>query len=329
MNHSQSLASRTCLVLLAGAYWLAATCYCYSQHPQVNATTGFELVRDSQGVSVSQSGKPVLTFQSAANQLDGVKPYRRAHYVHPLYDLAGNVISEDFPVDHRHHRGVFWAWHQVLVGDQVTGDPWLCDAFDWESDSIETRIENNTAVIDATAIWHSPKVVDAKSQPVDIARDHVEIVIHPRQEQSREIDFTIELTALVPNVRIGGSDDDKGYGGFSPRLRMPKSLMFFSQQGPVKPTTNPVTADRWMLFRSDEFSYAILVAKDNPTPNDRWILRQKRSMQNPVFPGRTPVALTQDKPITLRYRMVILSGGDQPQHDVAAMLKQYDESRGQ
>ncbi len=46
----------------------------------------------------------------------------------------------------------------------------------------------------------------------------------------------------------------------------------------------------------------------NPGVANQWILRRKRSMQNCVYPGRNPVALSTDKPTVLRYRLVIHRG---------------------
>ncbi|QDT12032.1 DUF6807 family protein [Planctomycetes bacterium K23_9] len=307
--------------------------------PTVDAAE-FQIIRDWQSVSVSEGGKPVLTYQFGDNQIAGEKPYRRAHYVHPLSDLKGNVISEDFPSDHRHHRGVFWAWHQVLVGDQSAGDAWICDQFSWDNQSVAAEIVDDTAKIQATAIWKSPQIRDSLGNPLPIASDSVTITVHPEnktqsesqsQNQSlqpyRAIDFRIAIKALQPDVRIGGSDDEKGYGGFSTRFRMPESLQFVGTDGAIAPTKKAIKADRWMLFRAKEFSYAILVDANNPGESDQWILRQKRSMQNPVFPGRKPVALSQDDPLVLRYRLVILPGGSTGDFDIPGMLKTFDENR--
>ena len=49
----------------------------------------------------------------------------------------------------------------------------------------------------------------------------------------------------------------------------------------------------------------ILVHPTSPGFPQRWILRQARSMQNPVYPGREPVPLSDEKPLTLRYRLVL------------------------
>ena len=35
-----------------------------------------------------------------------------------LYGLDGEVLTDDFPADHTYHRGVYWAWPHVKIGDQ-------------------------------------------------------------------------------------------------------------------------------------------------------------------------------------------------------------------
>ena len=42
-----------------------------------------------------------------------------------------------------------------------------------------------------------------------------------------------------------------------------------------------------------------------------WILRRRGSMQNAVYPGATPVPLPMEKPLVLRYRLVIHRGAVQ------------------
>jgi len=39
-----------------------------------------------------------------------------------------------------------------------------------------------------------------------------------------------------------------------------------------------------------------------------WILRRKRGMEEPLWLGREPVALSREKPLTLRYRLIIHRG---------------------
>jgi hypothetical protein len=67
---------------------------------------------------------------------------------------------------------------------------------------------------------------------------------------------------------------------------------------------------------------AVLVHPDNPGATDQWIIRQKKSMQNPVFPGRKPFALPQDQPTILKYRMIIHQG-DASQLPLGKMYQAY------
>jgi len=59
---------------------------------------------------------------------------------------------------------------------------------------------------------------------------------------------------------------------------------------------------------------------------NQWILRQTRSMQNPVFPGREPVAVPRDRPLILKYRLVIHQG-DWTQLAWDKMYRAYAEGR--
>lgn len=278
---------------------------------------------DRDGVTVFQRGVQVLRYQRATKTLDGKSP--RADYVHPLYDLEGReVITEDFPADHLHHRGLFWAWHQVLVGDQAIGDAWLCKDFVWDVTDVETRSTDQFARIDAKVIWKSPDWTDAKGMMLPIVRSHTAITVHASQRDYRLIDFELSLLAATGDVRIGGSDDEKGYGGFSPRIKLDPATQFQSVGGKVQPQKLALDAGHWMNVTHPEFGLAVLSHAANPTPQKRWILRQKRSMQNAVYPGREPVPLSMNEPTILRYRLVI-HRGDLEREVIDDLQREYEQ----
>ena len=57
-----------------------------------------------------ESDRPVLVYNHGVLSKAGVPADRnRSTYVHPLYGLDGEVLTDDFPKDHYHHRGLFWA----------------------------------------------------------------------------------------------------------------------------------------------------------------------------------------------------------------------------
>lgn len=126
--------------------------------------------------------------------------------------------------------------------------------------------------------------------------------------------YQISLLALEDNVRIGGSEDDKGYGGFTTRIRLPDGLSFTGSNGPVEPNTLSVEAGPWLdfsgKFRKDGKVSGLAILCHNSLPGypQRWILRRKASAQNPVYPGRHPILLSRQKPLVLRYRLIIHRG---------------------
>lgn len=233
------------------------------------------------------------------------------------------MITQDFPSDHGHHRGIFWAWHQVWVGDKKLGDPWVCQDFVWDVESVRTTRLGESLSLQAAVLWKSPAHLDAAGQMVAVVREATEITVHPAEQNYRLVDFAVSLLALVDGVRIGGSEDVKGYGGFSPRIKLNPEQHFESADGIVEPAKTAIQAGSWINIADDTTGIAILSRTTNPKPNDRWILRRKNSMQNVVFPGRQPVAVSKTKPTVLNYRLVIHSGDLLPK-EITKLQQEFD-----
>lgn len=72
-------------------------------------------------VTIYQSGKPVLTYNTAVLQppADMEAVYARSGFIHPLYSPSGKVLTDDFPIGHAHQHGVFNAWTQTTVRHEV------------------------------------------------------------------------------------------------------------------------------------------------------------------------------------------------------------------
>lgn len=278
--------------------------------------------RTGEGVLVKEAGQDVLFYQKAPKSQN--ERFLRANYLHPVYDLKGNVITEDFPADHRHHRGIFWAWHQLWVDGEQLGDAWAAQDFlaKVENITIREREDREVLKIEPTVHWTSDLLKNDMGEAEAVVEERTVITIYPRREKYRALDFSIGLKALKPDVKIGGSDDDKGYGGFSVRVKLSPETKFQGTNGPVEPQTGAVKAGPWIDFSTKESGVAILDHPDNPGYPQGWVLRREKSMQNPAWPGREPVALSQDKPLHLRYRVIIHDGSlgkaelDQMQKDL-------------
>lgn len=284
-----------------------------------------KIVKKEEGILVKEGEEKVLFYQEKPQSFNG--DYTRNHYIHPLHGLKGEVLTEDFPKDHLHQRGIFWAWHQVIVEGKKMGDMWLTENFEWQLESIMTNTQNNLAILKPEVLWKSADLKGENGKKIPFVKEETTIAVHPVRQSMRKIDFTIQLSALKEEVYLGGSDNDKGYGGFSARIKLPDDIEFTARYGKVEPQRTAVEESPWMDFTGSftgnkKSGILILCHPSNPGFPPGWIIRDKGSMQNPVYPGRKPIPLSQSKPLTLRYRMVIHDSKLEKQ-DINKLLENY------
>jgi len=278
----------------------------------------------AEGILISENGKPVLFYQKNPKSKDG--QYERSNYIHPLYNLDGNVITEDFPADHLHQRGIFWTWHQILAGKKRLGDGWECRDIEWDVLSAEAAPEEGGGIVLKTRVhWKSPNWISENGEMLPFVEEKSVITVYPAEPGSRKIDFEISLLALYENISIGGSEDEKGYGGFSPRFFLPEDVSFLGIAGTVTPEVTAVPAGpvidiNGTFGEKSSSGIAVIQHPSNPGFPQKWILRNNNSMQNPVYPGRSPVGISSSLQTTLRYRLV-LHGPDKP--DLEALFSEY------
>jgi hypothetical protein len=200
----------------------------------------FTTARTDEGVEISENGKKVLFYQEQPKSLNG--KYERAGYVHPLYDLTEKILTEDFPEDHPYHRGIFLAWHQIIIKNKQIADGWMSENISWKPVTVEIKKEKTSVTLQSQMLWYA--TFENKTQP--IIKEETNITVHTETQQYRAIDYDIHLFALVDSLKIGGSDDIKGYGGFCLRLKLPEDIQFISQNKEVIPQETAVKAGPWM-----------------------------------------------------------------------------------
>ncbi len=250
-------------------------------------------------LSLYEKEQLILSYQIDTKSLNG--EYPRANYVHPLNDFSGSTITEDFPEDHLHHRGIFWTWHQLYVDGQSVSDPWVCENISWKVSNVKHQVKKGKASIQAEVDW----LIGSNQEPM--VKEQVEI-IYQGMEDHYTLDFNIELQSLKDRLEIGGSDDVKGYGGFSPRLALGENTTFSDAGGAVTPQNEQVDAGNWMWLTDIGGSKSNVVIMYHPKSTASlkgWILRKARSMQNPVWPGRERVQLNRGDQVEIMARLVV------------------------
>src|SRR4051794_5805032 len=67
---------------------------------------------------VTDQGRPVLQYRHGPVEgPPGTGPlFTRSGYLHPVHAPCGAIVTDDFPPDHLHQRGVFFAWTKTRIG---------------------------------------------------------------------------------------------------------------------------------------------------------------------------------------------------------------------
>ncbi len=293
----------------------------------------FTIDDDGQALKVSEDGKPVLSYHYEFSKLPKRVPerYQRAGYIHPLYGLDGEVMTQDYPIDHRHHRGVFWSWPDSTLGNK-RADIWLLDGIrSVHAEWIEKKTEDNKVIIASKNHWVFD---DDPDNPV--MQEEVRIIVHPATEQSRAIDFELSFTNLAEDVFTirGALTDNKGYGGFCLRPDATrKPFQFTSALGKQEPEVDNTEDD----YPTPWVDISFATEKDGNTvsgmatfqhpgnmdyPHPKWILRHYGFLGQ-SWPHVKGYELQPGASVTMRYRLFI-HRNDAETADVAGAFEKYE-----
>jgi hypothetical protein len=250
-----------------------------------------------------EAGKPVLVYNYGPQLQPGApENRRRCCYIFPLYTPAGVSMLDDFPKDHWHHRGLYWAWPVVETGGSVY-DEWMnLTAAPRAARPPSTSATAKEARLDAENYW--------QAGGRDIVRERVRLAAFPAQGGSREIEVEITLEALGAPVTLRGSrEQGKSYGGFSARFAARENTVLRAD-GAALAKDEDLNPRRWAEL---EGVYGGRRAVLRITPDAanlgvpyQWCLRQY-GFVGASFPGRTATAdgytLAPGKPLVMRFRV--------------------------
>jgi hypothetical protein len=309
--------------------------FCVAVTQFVFATEPFRFEEnDKKQLILSEGTLPVLYYQYDVIVHEHVpeKDLRRIAgcYVHPLYGLYGETLTDNAPADHYHHPGVFWTWPHVGVheseGKVTEYDLWTSDTalkqhfVRW----IGKTVSDQAATFEVENGWF---VGDPKEDK-KIMTERVKILVHRIQEtdtdnvKSRAVDFEFQWQPIDKPITLRGSEG-KSYGGFSVRFKpfVPAGKKE-AERSDVNRITVPTgitdkdlpeTPLAWVDYTSnfDEekrpTGATVFIPKTHPDFPPTWLTRY----YGPLcvgYPGVKGKTFQPDEKIELRYRIWIHEG---------------------
>lgn len=279
-------------------------------------TAPFTTSDDGRKLTVMEHGKPVFAYNYApVEPPEGVaQRFRRANYLHPVYSPDGNVVTDDFPTDHFHHRGVFWAWPNCVVNERSLNV--------WELSngrSVFQRwsgMDSNRKLfrIQAQSVWAFD---DDGFAPVE---ERVWMLVHPAKDRQRALDFELtfknvcdqQITFQGSTASAGSAGSgQKGYGGFCYRPDAGNKPFTFTAADGIVGVDKMSHETPWADISwggAHKCGVAIFQHPDNPGyPHPGWIFRHYGFL-GASWPHTATHVLEPGNAFTLRYRLLIHEG---------------------
>lgn len=277
--------------------------------PPEKSTTGFMFTVDATRLTLWENDRPIFVYNYAPVTASWVpqKDSRRtrACYIHPVFGLDGELLTDDFPRDHYHHHGIFWTWPHIQI-DDVEYDLWA-------DRGIRQRFRG------WLGLWTGPvaaRFAVENGWYVDdrcVMIERVWVTVWPSREEGRFVDFELYFQPQDRPVTLWGAPG-KSYGGMTMRFRVREGR-------PVKITVPAglTTEDlletrlRWADLTSQfgdgdaESGATLFVSPDHPDFPPTWLTRH----YGPLcvgWPGVEPRTLEPGQTVRLPYRVWIHRG---------------------
>ena len=263
---------------------------------------------NDRSIQISDGDQPVLVYNFGVitNESVPTTEHRRSRacYIHPVYGLSGEVLTDDFPRDHYHHHGIFWTWPHVSV-DGVEHDLWAGATIRQQFVAWLARESGPAAAV--LGVENGWFVGEKK-----VMIERVWLRVYHAADNARAVDIDLTLIPTDQPVTLLGAEG-KSYGGLTVRFRPPvprdPSTVITVPSGPT-PGDLTTTILRWSDFtskfdgRDAASGAAIFIAPDHPDYPPEWLLRY----YGPLcvgWPGVYPETLQPGKPVRMSYRFWI------------------------
>lgn len=262
---------------------------------------------------ISELGKPVLGYNYQTNEPGAVlaqihpdnQKYARprSDYIHPLHGPDGEVLTQDWSLDHPHHRGIYWAWPEVDYRGERGDLHALQRVFARPTGLCRGQGGPVFAQIEAENLWRWED-----REP--IVRERVMIRAWRAGPMGRCIDLEFHFTALKEEVAIARRDT-RLYGGLNIRLApvREQEILFHTDPAEVRPRRAWALLSGLFPGGRQPAGLAVFQNPANPGFPGDWVKYPEIHWFQPTFPAAgTRHVLKPNQPLVLRYRLWVRAG---------------------
>lgn len=259
---------------------------------------------DDRSLGLWENQRPVLVYNHGVMSKEGVPADRnRSTYLHPIYGLDGEVLTDDFPKDHYHHRGLFWAWPHVKVGGNEH-DLWAIKGVMQRFEKwLHRQAGPAGAVLSVANGWYvgDKKVMD----------EQVRLQVFPARETGQILDVDLQWIPVGEAIALAGAEG-KSYGGLTLRYAPRAETLITTPLG-TGDQDLAITRLPWADL-SAQFAgatrpsgIAVFIAPDHPDYPPTWLTRHY-GVLCVGWPGVEAQTFPATKPIRCGYRLWIHRG---------------------
>jgi hypothetical protein len=284
----------------------------------------FSDINENASLKLEEDHRPVLVYNHGAQHPKGAPPTSaRSSYIHPLYGLDGEVLTDDAPSDHPHHRGVFWAWPHVTI-DGRHYDSWTLKGIAPQFERWSARETGpESARLGVVNGWY----VGAKK----VMNEQMLITVHRASDEGRAIDLAFTWTPVGSPITLGGAEG-KSYGGLTVRYAPGSDTIITVPSGRTREDLYMTSLEWsdltrvWTGQRSPSGA-ALFVHPSHPDYPPTWLTRHYGVLCL-GWPGVRPRTLAEGEPTHCRYRLWIHRGTPNPGQLAKAYAAYLAESSG-
>ena len=280
------------------------------------------LTNSQNGIDATLNGSKVFSFVGKPKGLPrpNIKPvFLRGGYIHPVYTPSGRLVTDDYPSDHYHHHGIWFAWTKTQFEN---GHPDF-----WNVDDGTGRIDAGAPNIYAArggvlGAFNSSQsyVALTGSQPKVALTEEWDVRVYNVGQSSNSRYFVFDITATQQCATSEPLKlEEYRYGGMGLRghrdWKDKTKVKFLTSEGKTREDGN-ATRGRWFVMFGPVDGQTVNIAVLDHPQNFRSPQPMRLNPDDPFFnyaPSQLgPFAIKSGEPFLLRYRYIVSDGTPNP-----------------